>query len=339
MSLDGRARDILQVIVEAYIDEAQAVSSAAVARRGRALRLSPATIRSVMAELEELGLLTQPHTSAGRIPTELGLRTYLDGLMSPKLHPWDRSRLDATLQGGDLAEFPSSLGQSLAGLSGQVAVVAVPRFLGTRFREVGLVRCATGRFLALFVSPGGLVQHKLVEVDFDLKETEITWVQNFLNERLRALTLAEARALVQQELGRAEALRDTLTRQAFAICEQALPSSELRLLVQGAARLVEQPEFADVEKLRSVLRAIDDHAALLELLDRVLDGDGVQVVLGSEHQLGEATALACVGSRWQSGNGDSGAVSLIGPQRMDYGRLVPMVRYAMQLFEGYCERL
>ncbi len=339
MSLDIRAREVLQLVVESYIDEAQPVSSATVSRRGTGLQLSPATIRNVMVELEEQGLLAQPHPSAGRVPTELGLRTYLDGVMSPKLHPWDRSRLDAATQNGDPTEFPTTLGQSLAGLSGQVAVVAVPRFLGSRFREVGLVRLHAGRFLAYFVSPGGLVQQKLVEVDFDLSETELTWIQNFLNQQLRERTLAEARAFVLRELGKTEALRDTLTRQAFEICERALPRADFRLLVEGASHLVEQPEFADVDKLRSVLRAIDDHAALLKLLDRVLDHVGVRVVLGSEHQVSSATELACVGSRWHSATGDSGAVSLIGPQRMDYGRLVPMVRYAMQLFEGYCEKL
>jgi heat-inducible transcriptional repressor len=339
MSLDTRARTILQLVVESYIGNAEPVSSATVSQRGKALKLSPATIRSAMAELEQQGLLHQPHTSSGRVPTELGLRTYLDGLMSPKLHPWDRSRLDAIAAQTDLADFPANLGQSLAGLSGQVAVVALPRFFSSRVHEVGLVRVQAGRFLAYFISAGGLVQHKVVEVEFDLTSDEVVWVQNFLNDRLKDKSLSDVRQSVRHELQHAEALRDSLRRHACELCERALPEGDMRVVVEGATHLVDQPEFADVDKLRQVLRALDDKTALLKLLDRILDSSGVRVVLGSEHQLREVPELACVGSRWTSPSGHSGSVSLIGPTRMDYGRLVPLVRYAMQLLEGYCQRI
>jgi heat-inducible transcriptional repressor len=334
MELEARARSVLQVVVEAYIDDAQAVSSSSVARRAKGLGLSPASIRNVMAELESLGLLHQPHTSAGRVPTEAGLRVYLDGLMSPKLHPWDRTRLDAAAsQLDELGEFPALLGQSLAGLSGQMAIIAVPRFLGTRFHEVGLVRVNDRRLLAYFVSPAGLVQQKLVEVDFDVAPESITWIQNYLSACIQDRSLEDVRALVQRELQEAEALSDSLRRQALEICQRALPAPEVRILVEGASRLASQPEFADVEKLRSVMRAIDDKATLLKLLNRILEHNGVRVVLSSEHHLPEVSDLACVGGGL-IGNA-SAAIGLVGPARMDYGRLVPMVRYATELFERY----
>lgn len=333
MQLDARARSILQIAVEAYIDEAQPVSSATVLRRGTALALSSATIRTVMADLEAQGLLYQPHTSAGRIPTEQGLRVYLE-LMNPKLHPWDRSRLEQATVQSDPTEFPVALGQGLAVLSGQVAVVAVPRFVGSRFREVGLVRLDPGRFVAYFVSPGGLVQQKLVEVDFDLTGEELTSVQNFLNEKLRDRSPEAVRALVREELAQAEALRDSMRLHALEICRQVLPEPEMRVHVEGAVRLVDQPEFADVEKLRAVLRALEDKTALLRLLDRILDGSGVNVLLGSQ----EVPELACVGAGLTTPTGQS-AISLLGPLRMDYGRLVPMVSYAVRLLEGYWQRI
>jgi len=211
----------------------------------------------------------------------------------------------------------------------------VPRFLGSRFREVGLVRCGPGRFVAYFVSPGGLVQQKLVEVDFDLTPDELTTVQNYLNERLKDRTLEVVRELVRQELTQAEALRDSLKCQALEICRQALPDTALRVTMEGATHLLEHPEFADVEKLRSVMRALDDKAAVLRLLDRVLDAHGVRVLLASEHQLRDVPELACVGTGVSMPSGQSGAIGLVGPARMDYGRLVPMVRYAVELFESY----
>jgi heat-inducible transcriptional repressor len=334
--LELRHRTILQLVVEAYIDEAQPVSSGVIAQRGKDLKLSPATIRSVMAELTDLGLLFQPHTSAGRVPTERGLRVYLDGLMSEKLHPWDRSHLEQAIHSAAPSDVPAHLGHSLAGLSGQLAVVAVPRFLSTRFREVGLVRVEHGRFLAYFVSPGGLVQQKLVEVDFDLTAAELTLAQNYLNEHIQGRTLEEVREFVRGELSRTE--RDRLSVSAVEICNRALPAPEMQVSAFGASGLASQPEFADVARLRTVLQTIDDQAALLRLMDRLLDGTDVRVILGSEASLRDGAELACVGTR-VSGPSGHVAIGVVGPSRMDYGRLVPMVRFATQLFSRYWQRV
>lgn len=334
-----RARHVLQLTVEAYVAHAQPVSSGVVAQRNKSRKMSPATIRNVMAELERGGLLYQPHTSAGRVPTVRGLREYLDGAMSPKLRPWDRTRLDEAAELDDAREFPAQLGHSLAGLTGQMAVVAVPRFLGSQFREVGLVRCGERRFLAIFVSPGGLVQQKLVEVDFDLSPEETLRIQNFLNEKLAGRTLEQVHQLVRRELREHREARDDLVRRAWTIGQYALPDRELELFVQGATNLADQPEFANVDRLRQLLRAIDDKRALLKLLDNILAEGGVRVMLGSEHPVDEVAELSCVASAWMSPSGHSAAITLLGPLRMDYGRLVPLVGYATELFARYWQTL
>jgi heat-inducible transcriptional repressor len=339
MELDRRSNTILQLVVEAYIHHAQPVSSSAVARLRPELGLSSATIRAVMADLEASGLLHQPHTSAGRVPTERGLRTYVDNLVSPKLRPWDRTRLEATAANTDYAAFPAQLGQTLSGLSGQVAVVVVPRFLGSRFREVGLVRCGTGRFLAYFVSPHGLIQQKLVEVDFDLSQDDLQRIQNFLNDRLRDRSLDEVRLLLQEELRQAREVSDVLRAQALEIGQHVLPELELEVLVEGASHLLDQPEFADLHKLRTLLKTIEEKETLLRLLDHLLDNAGVKVMLGSEHPLRAIPDLACVGSAWTARSGDRTAIGLLGPTRMDYGRLVPLVQYASELFGRFWEQI
>jgi heat-inducible transcriptional repressor len=157
--------------------------------------------------------------------------------------------------------------------------------------------------------------------------------QNFLNEQLYDHDLHEAHALVREELALSEAQGDCLRIHALEICRQALPGTDMKVHVEGATHLVEQPEFADLDKLRAVLRALDDKAALFRLLDRVLDGQGVQVVLGAH----EVPGLACVGTAISTLSTPAGAITLMGPLRMDYGRLVPMVAYALRLFTGYCE--
>lgn len=335
MVLKRRARHILCLVVETFVEDAQPVSSSAVAHRGKGLKLSPATIRSVMAELEAAGLLHQPHANAGRVPTDLGMRAYLDGLMSPKLHPWDRTRLQAATDVDDPGQFPGTLSRGLAGLTGQLAVVAVPGFLGSHFREMGLVRCDVGRFVAFFVSKSGLVQQKLLQLDFDLTPEEITHIQNFLNDKLAGQSLEQVRSFIQREQGEARQRRDTLTCRALQIGGQALPPPELKLFVEGASNLVKQPEFGDVETLRSLVHAIEDEDALLGLLGRILDASGVTVVLGSEHHFGGVDFLGCVGKPSPGPEGSHAAVSLVGPNRMDYGRFVPLVNYASELFEVF----
>ncbi len=335
LEIEQRAQKILQLVVEAYIDEALPVSSTTVAKRGRSLHLSPATIRSVMAELERRGLLSQPHTSAGRVPTELGMRAYLDGLIDLQLGPRDRTRLDQSARAEDPAEFPEVLGQKLAGLAGQVAVVAVPRFIGSRMREVGLVRLGPRRFFAYFVAAFGLVQQKLIEVDFDLSASELLTVQNYLNESLRDRSLDEARAFIREQLARAQSLGDHTCLRALTIGQKVLPERELRVHIEGTTHLIDQPEFTDHDKLRAVLHALDDKTSLLRLLERILDTNGVQVVLNTH----EPPPLAWVGANVLCASGRGGAIALLGPLRMNYVRVVPMVRYASQLFDSYWQRI
>ncbi len=339
MTLDVRARTILQAVVETYLEDAVPVSSGAVLRRQRGLEMSSATVRTVMAQLEETGYLYQPHTSAGRVPTEIGWRVYLDGLMSPRLRPWDRTRLEAVAAQTGTEGLALQLGESLAGLSRQLAVVAVPRFLGTRLREVGLVRCDAGRILAYFVSPSGLVQQKLVELDIDISADELGHIQNVLNARLAGRTLQELRLLVQQEIDGDYEHRDELERRAFAIAARLLPETAFDVVVVGASHLLEQPEFADVGKLHAVLRAIEEKHTVLKLIEKVLDGSGVKVILSSEHHVEELSELSLVGSAWSGTAGSTAAISLLGPSRMDYERLIPLVGFATELVGRRWERL
>ncbi len=346
MTLDERSQAALHAIVEAYIANAQPVSSREVVRRLRHRKISSATVRSVMADLERQGLLQQPHTSAGRIPTERGLRIYLDTMdvdRVPKLRTRDRTRLERTTSKTDPVDFATALGQNLAGLSGLVAMVAAPRFLGTRVREVGLTRIDARRFVAFFISPGGVVQQKLIDVDFELQPEQLQRAQNYLNERLDGRTVAEVREMIRHELEDQLVAFDTAHRRALEIIACALPAvaseKQLDVIVEGTVHLVGQPEFSDVGRLRDLLEAMEEKTTLLKLLDRILDSSGVKVILGSEHRVREVPELTCVGGAWLGPSGDNIAVGVLGPARMDYGRLVPLVDYATLLFGRYWETI
>lgn len=351
MELDARKRAVLRLVVETYVDDAEPVSSGTIARnlsreltqrRARQDAVSSATIRNVMAELEAAGYLAQPHTSAGRVPTDKGIKLYLDDLMSPKLRPWDRTRLDEVTASADPGSLPTALGQSLAGLSGQVALIALPSLAGARFREIGLVRVGPGRLVAFFVAPIGIVQQRLVEVDFDLTPDELQRIQNFLNERLVGRSLAEVRSLIAAELADAQAALDTAKTRAFAIGQKAIPDTAQSIVVEGTTHLIEQPEFSDINRLRQLVHAIEDKSALLGILDKLTDGardaDSVRVLLSSEHHIDDMHEVSLVGRSVVDASGQQTTVSILGPQRMDYGRLVALVDYASHLLVNYWDR-
>ncbi len=337
---ESRGNTILQLIVEAYIQDAQPVSSSGLARRHPTLALSSATIRSVMAELEIEGLLSQTHSSSGRVPTEAGLRVYLDRLVSRKLRPWDRSRLEkAAAEAADISQVSAQLSQALAQMTGQMVLVAQPRFLGRRLREIGLVRYDQARMLAYFVSPSGLLQQKLLHLDFDVEPELVQEIQNYLNARLRDRTLEEVRALIARELAANATHLDRLTAVALKIGEQLLPEVQIDVFVEGTSHLLDQPEFADLRKVRALLRAIEEKHTLLSLVSRILDHSGVRVMLGSEHDVADVRDLACIGCAYEGDAGRGAAVTVMGSSRMDYGRLVPLVQYASEVYGRFWEQM
>lgn len=346
MDLTGRRADILRAVVELYVKDGLPVSSQRVAEhlgdrpevtRGRGSRrsMSAATVRHELVALTAAGMLLQAHHSAGRTPTQLGLRTYLDHMLSPRMHPWDRTHLDEAARSGHPSALPGSLGQTLAELSGELTVVGVPRVLGTVYREIGLAKVGPTQLIVYFVSAGGEVQQKLIDVDRSLSADELPRVQNYLNRCLTHRTLQEIRDVIAAELNRERTVKDTLQRTALEIGLKALPEPEVELVIEGRSQLAQKPEFADISRLQALLRTIETKSVLLQLLEQIIDGPEVTVMLGSEHDVSEAQDLACIGIACRGPTGPAVTIGVVGPTRMDYERLIPMVRYAKDLFERH----
>jgi heat-inducible transcriptional repressor len=260
----------------------------------------------------------------------------LNQSLKPKLYSKDRQALDRAVAQTPSAQLAVELGRTIAGLSKQMTAVVVPRFLVLCLKEFGLVRVDAGRFLAYFVSTGGVVQQRMVEMDFDLTQTEVTHIQNYLNTKLSHLGLSEIRTLLEKDLKAQRQEMNRLERSALEIGRKALPSDvSTDLTIDGASHLCEQPEFANTEKLQRLLKAVESKTALVTLLDRFLSDGNVTVVLNSEHNILEVPDLTCVGRALKTK--DSGekiaSISVLGPARMDYGRVVPMINYASELLE------
>lgn len=351
MQLARRDQLVLQLVIDAYIHTAQPVSSHTVLAWLRAKRartpgaacprgLSGASVRATMAELERLGLLSQPHASAGRVPTDAGLRLYVDTLLAPRLRPWDRSRLKTASCPPEAAcAYPARLGQQLVRLTGLVALVATPSFLGATLREVGLVRLGPAQVLAYFVAPSGHVQQKVVRLEEDVDAAGLLAAQNLLNALLRGRTLHEVRLALEGELEGAHRAHDAWRARAARTGQQLWPAPDWAVVVEGRATLLLQPEFADRKQLHELLGAIEEKALQLALVHEMLAQPGVRVRLGSEHAQEGLEQLAYVGCSTAEAGHPQAAIGLFGPARMDYGRLMPLVAYASKTLARFCAQL
>lgn len=321
--LAERDQEVLQAVVEQYISTAGPVGSLDVSR---GQKVSSATVRNAMARLEAEGYLLSPHASSGRMPTHQGVRYYLDALMPQrKLTAKDRTRVEQRVlpeQGEALAQ---SAARGLAEMAQQIGMLAPPRAASTQVGHIEFIRVAAQRFAAVMVMRDGNVQHRVVNVRFDLESRELERINAYARE-MASGTLSEIRERIASELQRERAREDHLYRHALELSQLGTDASSPELVVEGAARCFMHPEFAtDTERMRQVLRALEEKALLLELLDRVAARG---VTLGEELGDDRLQGMAVVAASYATASGGHGVIGLLGPMRMDYARLVPLVEFS-----------
>ncbi len=324
--LSERARTVFRDLVDAYLASGQPVGSRTLARTG-ALGLSPASIRNVMQDLEELGLLSAPHTSAGRVPTEAGLRLFVDGLMQvaePSPEEIAALEAEAARSGGSLEDVLARMTAALSGLAQQAAVVAAPKSEG-RLRQVGFVPLGRERALAVLVADDGSVENRLVELEPGTDPGVLERASAYVSERLAGLTLAEAAERLRGEIADGRAALDRLTA---ALVEQGLAawSKDGRgtvLIVKGAAHLL---EGASLERARALLEEVEEKEALVRVLDRARAADSVRIFIGAESDLFALSGSSVIAAPFRGATGRIiGVIGVIGPTRLNYARVVPMV--------------
>lgn len=325
-----RARRMLLAAVGEFIATGEPVASRDLCAR-EGIELSSASVRAVLAELEAEGYLTKPHASAGRVPTEKGFRAFADAMvaaasqLSAPADELDRRYSDAA---PGIEGMMRHAVKVLADLSGAASLVRTPRADAWMLRELRFIWLRPREVLAVVVAAHGAVQNRVMRLDDAPTALELERVNNLLQEHIQGRTLAEVRTRIAAELESERAARSAFQRRALELGREALtPSgSDGEVLVEGAARLLERPEFADVDKTRQVVRTLEDQQRLLDLLDRTIQTPGIQVVIGSsENEMGQHLSL--VAARF-----GSGAVGVLGSTRMDYSQVVPLVRHtAMRL--------
>ncbi len=333
--LSQRAQQVLTAVIVNYVLTALPVGSRTVARQA-GLEVSPATIRNVMAELEERGLLAQPHTSAGRVPPREGLRFYIDSILEVReLDAGAKERLKGSLLANrpqELTEVLKATSRVLSNLSQQVAVVALPGPEQEVFRHIEFILLHPGVILVVLVSKAGGVQNRIIEAEATLGQEDLDKFSRYLNELLADLTLSEVRDRVAQEMAKEKARFDHLVGQALSLGQKALaPEPGGEVLIEGRNHLLAAPEFADVAKLKHIFTAFEEKSTLLRLLEKSLSAHGVQIFIGVESELYGLEGLTAVTSPYGDEKTPLGALGVIGPTRMDYSRVIPMVDYTAKL--------
>jgi heat-inducible transcriptional repressor len=339
--LTDRGQKILEAIIEEYIATAQPVGSKALTQN-QGIKLSPASVRNVMAELEELGYLVSPHTSAGRIPTEKGYRFYVDTIL--RVSEMDRSQKDQIelhyrQQGLQMTDMLREASRTLSSISHYTGLVMIPRLKATIFRHIEFVKLSPRLILAVFVTQSGLVQNKLVEVDEDLSPRELEKITNYLNQTMTGLSIQDVRTRIITEMAQEKALYDQLMRRAFTLSSAALvDESNGDVIIEGTSRFLEQPEFSDLDCMKRIVQTFEQKSALVELLDRGLETKGVQVIIGSETEHTELSDCSLITAAYSGKRGTLGTLGVIGPNRMPYATIIPIVDYTASLISRLLDK-
>jgi heat-inducible transcriptional repressor len=331
--LTSRARDIFRLVVEGYLTSGSPVGSKTLA--GAGVNLSPASIRSVLHELEMLGLLAAPHTSAGRMPTDQGLRLFVDGMMQvAEPTPEERAAIESRLgQPGPIEAALTATSAILSELSAAAGVVMVPR-REPRLQHLQLVPLAPGRALAVLVGADGGVENRVVELPIGLAPGALEQASNYITAHLAGRTLAEAARAMRAEIAAGQTALDAASRdlveRGLAVWSEDAAQRPV-LIVRGQANLLDEGALTDIERVRQLLDDLENRQSVADLLDAAREAEATRIFIGSENRLFSLSGSAVIASPYRDRDGRVvGVVGVIGPTRLNYARLVPMVDFTAQ---------
>ncbi len=340
-ALPLRARQILYAAVTEFVATGEPVGSRTLSKKA-GIDLSPASIRNVLADLEEAGYLRQPHTSAGRVPTDMAFRLFIDALMemrelSVEDHHRIRSRFDDLEPGMNVLR---ETGKLLSELTGTAAMVISPRAQTSTLKHLRFLVTTPGELLAVLVMSNGTVQNRFLRAQAD--ETELTRIHNLLDDVTEGRTLGELHDFFARRLTSERVQNDELRRRAFELGSSAVEGAAdpggNEIVIEGSARLFGKPEFADAEGMKQVVRALDERDRLVELLEATLAAGRATVVVG--HEAGEIGGgqLSIIGATYTDHGRSVGTVGVIGPTRMDYPKVVPLVAATASAMSTFLEK-
>jgi heat-inducible transcriptional repressor len=327
MTLDERKTDVLLTIVNNYISTGQPVGSRTVSRES-SLRLSPASIRNIMADLSEEGYIEQPHTSAGRVPTARGIRFYLDSNLEIEPLPreiQEKIKSALTNVGPDLSQTLSQTCKILSTLSSQISLVITPSHQLIRWQQIDFVLLRPGLVMSILVMEGGMIHNRVIKVDADITGDDLVRFSNYLNDHFQGKTLIHVRASILGQMQKARKQFENLYEKALMLARESFEDSSRQVYVEGAHYLFQGSDQSDLNKMRELFKMLEEKSKLLKLLDKTIKSRDMSIILGREQKLDELSDFTVISSPYSLKEENIGAVSIIGPTRMNYSKIIPAV--------------
>ncbi|KAA3624438.1 MAG: heat-inducible transcription repressor HrcA [Proteobacteria bacterium] len=338
VALNERAEKLLYALIRRYVLDGQPVGSRTLSRES-ALDLSPATIRNVMADLEDLGLVTSPHTSAGRVPTQLGYRFFVDAMMKVKpLDPRSFEEIREHLgQVGNRDIVIGNASELLSQLTHYAGVVKLTKRPQGLLRQVEFLPLSGNRVLAILVTSGAEVENRVLSTERQYSEGELVEAANYFNETYSGKTVEEVREALVSSMKRDNREADRIMRNTITVAQQLFESDDLvddDVLISGETNLIGLPEFHEMEKLRGIFDAFKAKHNLLDLLDRSISGEGINIFIGDESGYDALTDCSVVTAPYHSDGRTVGVIGVIGPTRMSYETVIPVVDITARLLSS-----
>ena len=328
--MNARDRNILNALIHNYIKTAYPVGSRTLTKAFD-IGLSPASVRNIMADLEDMGYLQQPHPSAGRIPTEKGYRFYVDELLGGTPAVWENDFSIGPYSFArteNMKDLLQEVSQLLSTYSHCTGIVLAPRFNLMTFQHLQFIRIRRQTVLTVFVSAEGLVQNKVIQTEDDFTQEDLDRFSSFLNERFRGKTLQEIRTRLLDLMRQDKELYHHLFQTAADLATKALKENQASdLFVEGTTNIMDQPEFSDIEKMKSLFHAFEEKYIIMKFLDSCFDQEGVKVFVGSETTHLGTNDCSLVITNYKIGDQVLGVLGVIGPMRMEYSKVIPLVEY------------
>ena len=328
--LSERDREILKAIILTYVVEAEPVSSRSVAKHA-GLGLSAATIRNVMADLEDGGYLAQPHTSAGRVPTASAYHLFIESMMTSRRVPARTRRLieeHLLASPGDADDLMEATSHLLSELSRQVGIVLTPEMGETVLKAIDFVPLSGRKVLCVVVSTSGFVDNKVVEVDAPVPRETLVQISNYINDNFAGMTLRGIRDRLVAMMSEERAQVDRVLALTIELAKLGLePKTGPKVLVEGTSSILSHPELADIQRVRTLFDTFANQARLVNMLAQCIEGEGVRVMIGEESDLTSPLDFSLVATRYGADDKVMGTLGIFGPSRMEYDRVIPLVHY------------
>lgn len=332
--LSEKTHRVLCSVVRDYIQTAHPVGSVRVTRKYR-LGMSPATVRNILADLEEMGFLEQPYTSSGRVPTDRAFRYYVD--MALEARPLKRSEREMILEAyqfvaPDVSEILQETSRILSQVSRYPSVVSAPRVSHHIFERIDLVRLDGSRILMILISQGGVVHNRILWSETQWSQKELSRAAEYLSNLMKGMTLSEVKKKILEELRLEKDQYERILYRIFNGGRKFLDEDAADVYIDGQSHILQYPEFSeDIEKLKGLWEAFEEKHLLLHLLDKAMEVEGTRVYIGAENEVGSMEACSLVATPYCRDGMPLGTIGVIGPKRMDYSRVIPIVQYTARV--------